>query len=834
MFLIKMLRPFIISTLLFFSLVMVVTAHAQTSNVSLMQPATPEPESENTTESDSENVITFDRVDFDGQTLQGWLDSLNFNLVIPSTWELVDGAAIELDLIASIRDNYGTTNNVFGGWLAVEFNGVPLEPILLSEQGEQTIRLPIPASALISQNNRGRYPITITLRNGNSCNSEQSVMTNVAVRASSRFILPHRIVPPTTDLRELPRPIRQGSFLADEALLVVPDEPTSDEMQAALIMAAGFGRMAWGLSLELLPASKVTADMRDSMHLILVGNIANLPFMDEITLPAAIDSISELAPDDGVLQMVVSPWNESRVILIASSQSDAGVIKAAQAVGSGIMRTSEQPDVAIVDEVHLASEIARRPAVKSTLQDMGYDLEVMLGPGRDRTDLEFFVPPGYGVAQDQQGNFTLEFLHSALLDYERSGMVVILNDDPIGSVRFSNDTTVLSSKQITISHSVIQPGINELSLQSELILLGDCNPFRTTGAWVAIQPESSLFLPLSAAPEARATALTLNAYPAPFIFDQTLATTAFVLPAQEPEAWKAAAQIASELGRHVNGVLLNLEVAYDTLPAAMREEYHVISIGRASTLSLVEEVNEALPAPFEPDSDHVQEEKLPVDYRVPRSVDLGYLQLLRAPWSSSHTIVGIFGSSDEGIANATIALLTSQQRSTLSNVFAVVDGEQLFLPSAADEAENQEAEANGNEVTQLDEAGEEEALAVESSEEMDDENTVTGNSPSANSQTEAEGNIVATAGETAVTSKPETTPENEASQENAGVGGNTEIDPTPSVRPATGDPKRINEGSPLPLERPSTARQRLVPFTVLGICLLALLLIVGYLRVKST
>ena len=117
----------------------------------------------------------------------------------------------------------------------------------------------------------------------------------------------------TTDLRLLPRPIYQPNLTTPGAAsLVVPDAPTADEMKAALIVAAGFGRMSNGeLALSFLIASQFSATAWANQDLIFVGKPSAFPMLAQASLPAPSSgagyTLSEMQPEDGILQMTDSP-----------------------------------------------------------------------------------------------------------------------------------------------------------------------------------------------------------------------------------------------------------------------------------------------------------------------------------------------------------------------------------------------------------------------------------------------------------------------------------------------------------------------------------------------
>ncbi|MEM7112572.1 MAG: cellulose biosynthesis cyclic di-GMP-binding regulatory protein BcsB [Chloroflexota bacterium] len=633
------------------------------------------------------NIVTFAQVNFAGQTLRGPSDSARLFLSLPADWQLQSGSQVQLDLLTFISEGpVATSAGVYGGSLEVEFNDIVIGDIQLAENGPRTVTFDIPDVALVSNRIDGRFPLEITVRGDHVCDIERN--TNVVLLPSSQFILPHTTVAPSTDLTQLPRPIYQRSFLPDEALLVVPEQPSAGEMQAAMTVAAGFGKMAnSSLQLALTPLNQLTTQLRSSQNLIFVGTADAFSTVTPLTIDAP-PAIGE-ADGDGLIRMAVSPWNNSKVVLIVSGSNEAATIKAAQAISTGTIRTGGQRDVAIVEDVDTITPELGSPDTDRTFEELGYELRLLEGRGTDQLEIEFFVPDGQTVVPEEEAVINLIYNHSALLDYARSGISVILNDDLFGSVRLTEESTNLGAYQARIPISALRPGRNILTLRAELVPERSCNDLGD-GAWLSIRPESWLHLPLTQASSPEKENFTLSKYPDPFALDTTLSSTAIVVPQNDVQAWNIATQIAFDLGNRTNGTLTNLRVAYgDNVPAELRDDHDMLIIGQASTLPILAELNNALPAPFADGANRVADEKLPVEFLIPPDVSLGYLELLRAPWNQDRAILAILGDSALGLEQAITALTTSSQRTQLATDFAVVEAERLFVapPTVTDEPE---------------------------------------------------------------------------------------------------------------------------------------------------
>lgn len=626
---------------------------------------------------DPNNIVTFEQLNFTGQTLRGPSDSARLFLSLPADWQLLPGTQLELETLVFISSDALTTNaGVYGGSIEVEFNDTIIGDIPLTQNGPATFTFTIPETALNITRLDGRFPIQITLRGDHVCDFERNV--NVVLLPTSHFLLPHTTIAPSTDLTQLPRPIYQRSFLPDEAVIVLPQNPSDGELQAAFTVAAGLGKTTGStLLLNTVPLNELTPQEQSSKHLILVGKAEGFRSLAELIInpPPAIGE----ADGNGLLQMVVSPWNSSKVVLIITGSNDAAAIKAAQAFSSGTIRTGGQRDVAIVEAVDTVNPTVGSPDTDRTFTELGYDNRMLQGRGTDQAELIFTLPDGQTIAPTEAATVNLIFSHSALLDYARSGISVILNDEMLGSVRFSDATTNLGSYEVEIPLTAVRPGRNHLLLRAELIPLRSCNDLGAA-TWLAIRPESWLHLPLAPTQKPDANTFTLSQYPDPFALDTTLGTTAIIVPPNNTRAWNIATRLAFDLGSRASGTLTTLRAAYaDNIPADLRDNYHLLLVGQASNLPLLTELSEELPAPFPSNSDRVANEKLPVNFLIPPDVTLGYLQLLPTPWNSEHAIMTVLGDSPAGVEQALNALLTSSQRTQLASNFAVVEADRLFV-----------------------------------------------------------------------------------------------------------------------------------------------------------
>jgi len=632
-----------------------------------------------------------------GQTdilMRGPYSTTNLRFGLPANWAFQDGASLQLILTSNLvtdAANPVSEGQSIGASMTVTLNKKLIATIPLLAGTNVTYEIPIQQDALIPTLNDGRQDLDLFLDASTDCdNNNRLHQTVVMVSSKSQFILPYIEQAPDLDLKQLPRPIFQrDSVYPINAVMVVPDKPSAQEMQAALIVAASFGRLTDGkLPFSLLSSSQITDEILTASNLIFLGKASTLSLLRDVDLPAPLSNNAfnpqGIQAEDGILQMAVSPWNNGRSMIVVSGNTDAAVVKAAQALSYGNIQTVSNLNLAIVTDVAPPSieDESTDPAMLAqatrTFKDLGYDVATIAGAGKSEILVEFYVAPGL-VASD--GSYLdLTFNNSALLDFGRSGLTVLLNGKLIGGLRLSDETAATVTQRINISPSLVQTGSNQLRIQANLAAPTQCSLADITNLWVSILPESSLHLPLSRALIDSNNLQNLNVYPYPFINIPTLSNTAFILAKNDPAGWAVASQIAYGLGNQVHGSVLDLAVAYDgAVPDQIRNDRDLIVVGLPTDLTFISELKDSLPAPFDAGQNIPVVKNQQVTYRFSPGTSIGYLQLLAAPWNPSRMILAVVGSTRDGVQMAGNALTDPGLRNRLTGNFALINAENISV-----------------------------------------------------------------------------------------------------------------------------------------------------------
>jgi hypothetical protein len=638
----------------------------------------------------NEATVTFADMGFRETTLVSPFDSTRLFFSIPPNWRLAPGGTVQLDyeitLSGADANLIGTEKNPYGGFLSLTFNNQLVSTIALNELGPHTMQFQLPPESLASVRQDGRHQLTIALNAQFTCLYDIRAM--VTIKPTSLFKLPFEVSSPELNLSRLPAPFYlRNALVPDQTLLVVPNDPDPKELKAALNVMAGFGAMIGdNFNFDLVTAGEVTEDNLAKNNLIFVGRPEQFDLLGSVKFPLAVENkkfvnLPAESQTDGVLEMAVSPWNESKAVLLVSGTSTDAVVKAAQALSSEKILVYSNPALAYVADVQLLSD-SLPVAEDFTLQDLGYKTETLSGIGVN--SVQYLFNASKEQLNGKDPTIDLLYYHSGLIDFRFSSFNVELNSQVINSTAFADESRQLTTLQLKIPPGMLRFGENRLTISTRILAITSCDITGFSDPWLTISDQTKIHLPTNVeGPLSAAGSLDLKAYPNLFTTRSDLGDVAFVLPKSSPSNWKIASQMAYNLGIRANPLISDLEAVYaDNVPQQILTEKSLIVIGRASTVPLLSQINDKIPAPFDLKTDTAAEGNVQVVYRIPSGMSVGYLELLNSPYNSENRILVLAGNSDEGVALAGNTLLQDDLNRQLTGVFAVTNGTQIATGNA--------------------------------------------------------------------------------------------------------------------------------------------------------
>ena len=142
--------------------------------------------------------------------------------------------------------------------------------------------------------------------------------------------------------------------------------------------------------------------------------------------------------------------------------------------------------------------------------------------------------------------------------------------------------------------------------------------------------------------------------------------------------WKNAMQVAKYLGDRSNGPISMPKVFLDgEFIDTDLANYNLIVMGTPSKMSVMDNLNSALPVLFDLGTDQVSNTHSQVVYRINIDTPQGYIELLPSPWNSEKIVLAALGNTPDGVTWAGLALGNSPLRGQLAGNFAVINQTQV-------------------------------------------------------------------------------------------------------------------------------------------------------------
>jgi cellulose synthase operon protein B len=617
--------------------------------------------------------------------LNGSFEELKLVFSLPSSWELKPGGVINLNISNYFANliagqTAGIPSNMVVGELSVWLNGSKVGSLPLKDSGDFSYSINLDEKSFQNQAHPGLNELLFRWDASVSCGND--VASTVTILPSSKLHLQYQVYAILPDLNQFPGPFFQDRLIQLQKLtILVPGQPSEAELQSALTVAAGFGKFSKGaMTIGLLPYDQLGKEDISGNNLIVVGTLANLGKINDAAFEGAVASqITSLdsSDEEGVVMGFSSPWNTGSVLLIVTGKSDSGVIKAATAVSSGNLASSSEKNIVRVKEIVQNGPQAEKKddVLFSELDQQTIEIT---NYGQERLEIPFTISKN-GLFSSE-AYLDLYINHSKLIDYNQSGLWVSINGLPIGSVRFSDQTSETTLARFIIPPSALKSIFNKIEIETNLISRNLCVNPGVSDHWITIFGDSYIHIPTSQVSSKWKILSSIGDYPQPFAFDEGLSSTTFVIEKDDLQSWKTAAALAFDLGAEMQSGNYHFSVHFaDGFNLGSSQDQNLVIIGLANRIPFTTKVNDWLPVPFNPDGSLRDISKLKIVYDVINGQPLGFLQLFNPPAYPQSEVLLILGTNADGLTKAGLALLDAEKRSQmLQSNFVLIQDEKLL------------------------------------------------------------------------------------------------------------------------------------------------------------
>jgi hypothetical protein len=650
-------------------------------------------------DADQSISIKFRQIGFYGQTFNGPYGKSSFNFTLPDEWRIEAGSSILLRYTVKMPVAEKDKALATGGYsiLYLHMNYTQIAVIPLRESGSFELNIPI-SIWIAPPLNDGSNELEFVFKNDDACKYENGI--SVYVDPDSVLYLKPFIQPTAPKLMTLPRPFfyRNSIVPGYHTTMVVPDKPSAAELQAALSTAASLGSMADSTAdISLVPESGLTDSIKANDHLIFVGKSSSLPAMRQLVLLAPLDPYTGFQTDsvqktDGMIQFNNSPWNPARAAMIISGDTDEAVVKAGQSLRTKFVTQWGFYGLAIIKNVQkIVTVPTPTPAAvptyyEKTFKDLGYRDNTVNGLGSFALEYYFYLPAD---RIDSENSYVkLNITPTDGVSLADSLVYVYLNDQPIGDIILDKQKSGKQTIQVDIPATQVRSGRNHLSITMKVNAENRCDNTMTAygnmkkNLWSMTVHADSLIHITFGTGKVGEQDLTVSSGLASYgdllAYNPSLENVAFVLPADNPQAWEAAVRVAFRLGNRGNTVkiekgpiLLHAFFPGESL-AAGAGQFDLVRIAKDEKTGMSAETAEdagGLPAIRQYDS--------PVTYHMLPGVSVGKAEITASDLNAEHTMLSLTGSDDAGLKLAADALIVQKYQDFLVGSSILTNGNQV-------------------------------------------------------------------------------------------------------------------------------------------------------------
>lgn len=242
--------------------------------------------------------------------------------------------------VMTLRYTYGPQVNPLTSLVEVQLDGITVAGRRLdSIDGKRraTLKVELPEQHITPQSRLKVY-LRFDPRERRSCSRVTDHQLWGTIHSDSVFNLNRQQVAklPNLNLLKAGYPFTSPQDLSRTAI-VVPNNPSVTELSVMLELSERLGRLSRSEAVQVAvyPVSQLPQEVQESHHLVAIGVRSQFPLVE--ALEAAEfnlkeggrqwgDSEVQTLPDaEGVLQQQLSPWNDSRVLLIMTAQNESGL-----------------------------------------------------------------------------------------------------------------------------------------------------------------------------------------------------------------------------------------------------------------------------------------------------------------------------------------------------------------------------------------------------------------------------------------------------------------------------------------------------------------------------
>ena len=571
--------------------------------------------------------------------------------------------------------------------VAVEINGIRVSSIELiganSDGGELSVD--IPGDLWIDGYNRLSLVLYLGYEGFDCLNLDDDLLW-FTVHKDSSFTFQYVQKDASPKLNEFPLPFVSNSGIFENTVtFILPDIPTSAEVNAAALVGAKLGQFAsWRtVNLNFASETEVLSDPGKAKgNIILVGRTDKLTLLDDLQAPwiwengVLKETNGSAYPENtGVIWSGKFYANSKQSVLVVTGDTDSAVIEAAKTLTRDSILEQLPDTLALINKV--PDSVSTQQTFTSVFTLEKYEYVDTTAWGTTEQTISYSLPFATSWKVIDDIKLRLHFAHSDTANREESYLTVEVNGTPAGTVSLSSENAEDAWADLVLPARLFDFGSNSISIVSNIHLPDsyrdsrfDCLDDDSTAAWVVVYADTELTVPLGPSSDV----LSINEFPYAFIGNSDLSDFGMVLPDVSDAAInKLVIRLSEFLGHYLNSEGIGLKVYTPAeLAAASEKPAYLMLLGTPTWNSEIAKLNDRLPQPFE-EGMNIPIAQPGVIQTNTSNADIGYLQALIG--SEGYPILVATGTTDRGIEWAVDALMDTTNIKNLYGDLALTRAE---------------------------------------------------------------------------------------------------------------------------------------------------------------
>ena len=593
--------------------------------------------------------------------LRGPYQEFLIKFALPVDWQVDGNIDLKLDVTGefqSLLEAFTTEDSEveYGfkkGFLRAELNGVSMGEAEINSDRTQTVVFTAPGD-LINQDSR-ENEIVISWDAGDAC--DHSVTSLISISTESEIIIQHFLKATSLKLKDFPAPfIYDNAFISYPVSFVIPDKPDESVLSALMAVSSAFGRLGGeGFIYEIISTSELDQKQYADHQFVFVGDIGQVNEMlvdgmggSELVVPDVVTG-----SDNGYLKYQISPWNNGRTIFIVTGENGTALKKASSIISADSIILFLDGNSAVIQDIEDPSKL-QQYQIDHSLSDLVSEKTLQV-TSLDETlvEIPFSIPGDQQISPESY--LELYFRHSQLINYLQSNISIFINNNLIGTIRFSDHSAENGLVRVILPPNVLKPLQNELLISFTISPQDICADERTGDYWITIFGDSYLHIPPVLETDVESQAYTFGNLSSGLMRDGSFSNLIFLVDRNEKQEWVYASRIAYTLGMFTDANIIQPTVRYADSINELENNKDYILISDLNAVPSYGEINEYLPLPINAGSGLSEESLAGIKFEIDSRQDIGVIESAIIQ-DQRTTILGVFGNSSEGFEAAVNAL----------------------------------------------------------------------------------------------------------------------------------------------------------------------------------